>query len=100
MVVPDWRKYIPGFLLCVAFAFVVMNIDHVLGKYHKADVASAKIPKLEKSLKEAQAQGDSEAVAGFEKQIKKQNKALDKVGGKVGSSWSTATFFYQTLQFK
>jgi uncharacterized integral membrane protein (TIGR00698 family) len=100
MVAPDWRKYIPGFLLCVAFAFVVMNIDHVLGKYYKADVASAKIPKLEKSLKEAQAQGDFEAVAGFEKQIKKQNKALDKVGGKVGSSWSTATFFYQTLQFK
>ena len=30
-------------------------------------------------------------AAGFEKQIKKQKKALDKVGGKVGSSWPTAT---------
>ena len=100
LVAPDWTKYIPGLLLCLAFAFVVMNIDHVLGKYHKADVASAKIPKLEKSLKEAQAGGDSEAVASFEKQIKKHNKALDKVGGKVGSSWPIVTLFYQKLQFK
>ncbi len=100
LVVPGWKKYIPGLLLCVAFAFVVMNVDHVLGKYHKADVASAKIPTLEERLAEATTGGEKEAVAGLEKKLAKHKKALAKVDGQVGDAWAVATFLYQTLQFK
>jgi len=100
MIVPGWPRYIPGLLLCIVFALIVMNIDHVLGKYHKADAASAAIPKIEKKLAEARAAGDSDAVAGLQKKLEKNRKSLEKVGGRAGERWSWATFFYQTLQFK
>ena len=41
LVVPGWTKIIPGLIFCAVFALVVMNIDYFLGKYHKADAASA-----------------------------------------------------------
>jgi len=41
LVVPGWRRYIPGLLFCLAFALVVMNIDHALGRYHKEGLAWA-----------------------------------------------------------
>jgi len=50
MITPDWKKFIPGLLLCALFAFVVMNIHHLLATYHKADAVSLKIPKIEKKI--------------------------------------------------
>ncbi len=106
MVAPDWPRYIPGLVLCLVFAFVVMNVDHLLGKYHKADVASTRIPPLEVRLAELQAAAggvpavEAEAVAELEKKIAKERQALTKVGGQVGDRWAWATFLYQTLQFK
>lgn len=101
LVVVGWPKYIPGLLLCMVFAFVVMNVDHYLGKYHKADAASQKIPKLEAKLaKLTETAGDSAVAAGIKKKLAKAHKALKKVGGKVGDRWAWATFLYQKLQFK
>ena len=100
LVVPGWTKIIPGLIFCAVFALVVMNIDYFLGKYHKADVASAAIPGLQEKLAAAELTGDADAVASAEKKIAKQQKALDKVDGKVGDSWSMATLFYQKFQFK
>ena len=31
LIAPDWPSYVPGLLLCLAFAFVAMNVDHLLG---------------------------------------------------------------------
>ena len=77
MIVPDWPKYIPGILLCILFAFVVMNIDHALEKYHKADAASEKLPKLEKELNELTSSGaDPQKITAIESQIQKSEKAL------------------------
>jgi len=100
MIVPGWTRIIPGLLLCVVFAFVVMNIDHMLSKYHKADVASTRIPDLKRRLALATAAGDKKATVRLGKALKKHRKALKKAGGKVGQSWSWATFLYQKLQFK
>ena len=100
MVVPGWPRFIPGLLLCIVFAFVVMNIDHFLSTYHKADVASETVPKLEASLSRAVTANDEKSAKSLQKKLEKQNKALAKVNGKVGDHWSWATFMYQTLQLK
>ena len=100
MIVPGWTRIIPGLLLCIVFAFVVMNVDHMLKRYHKADVASKKIAQIKAELKTAAKEGKAKLVAKLEKKIAKHQKALKKVGGKEGQSWSWATFMYQTLQFK
>ncbi len=99
MFVPGWHKIIPGLLFCMVFALLVMNIDYKLGTYHKADAASAAIPGLQEKLATATEAGDAEAIASAEK-LAKQQKALDKVGGQVGDSWSVATLLYQKFQFK
>jgi hypothetical protein len=99
--VPGWPKYIPGLLLCIVFAFCVMNIHHLLSKYHKADAASIAIPKLEKKLEDVKSSGaDPKAISAMEKKLKKHHKALSAVGGKVGDRWSWATFLYVNCQFK
>jgi len=36
LVVPGWTKIIPGLLLCLVFAWLVMNVDHWLKGCHKA----------------------------------------------------------------
>lgn len=41
LVAPDWPKYVPGLLLCLVLAFVAMNIDALLAKYHKQEVGLA-----------------------------------------------------------
>jgi len=41
LIVPGWSKLIPGLLLCMFFALVVMNVDHVLARQHKEGVAFA-----------------------------------------------------------
>ena len=101
LVAPDWPRYIPGLLLCFVFAFVAMNVDALLGKYHQADAASAKIPRLEAQLAELSGAGaDPAGAAGVQKSLDRERKALAKVGGQVGDRWAVATFLYQTLQFK
>ncbi len=101
MVAPDWKKYIPGLLLCALFAFVVMNIHHVLAKYSKADAASVKIMKLETKLQELKAKGaPAEEISKVEAAVAKNMKALEKVGGKPGQRWKWASFLYTTCQFK
>ena len=100
LVVPGWTKIIPGLVFCMVFAWIVMNIDHVLGKYHKADVASAAIPALEGMLAEATHSGDADAIASAESKLAKQQKALDTVDGTLGDTWPVATLLYQKFQFK
>ncbi len=101
MVVPGWPKFIPGLIACVVFAFVIMNVDHALKKYHKADLASQKLVKIDKQLAAMAARGSPPAaVAKVEKKRAKLLKALKKVGGEPGQRWAWATFMYQTLQFK
>ncbi len=101
MVTPDWQKFIPGLLLCAVFAFVVMNIHHLLATYHKADAASLKIPKIEQKLAEMQKQGaPPEKTAALEHKLHAYQKALHKVNGKAGQRWEWATFLYETCQFK
>lgn len=100
LVVPGWTRYIPGLVFCMLFAFIVMNVDHTLGMYHKADAGSAAIPELDKRLAEARAVGDVDAVALLEKKTETHRKALHEVGGEVGDSWPWATLLYQTFQFK
>ena len=39
--VPDWGRYVPGFLFCVAFAFLGKNLDRLIRNLHNADVAWA-----------------------------------------------------------
>ena len=36
--VPGWSKVIPGLIFCALFAFVIMNVDNLLSKYHKARI--------------------------------------------------------------
>ena len=99
--VPNWIRFVPGFLFCLVFAFAGMNLDHLVGKYHKANVASQKIPALEQQLREAMASGsDSEASTVTRKKIEKHRKALGKVDGKVGQRWDWATFLHEKAQFK
>ncbi len=101
MIAPDWKKFIPGLLLCAVFAFVVMNIHHLLATYHKADAASIKIPKIEKKIADLKSAGGAPGeIASLEHQLHKYQKALKKVNGKVGQRWKWATFLYETCQFK
>jgi uncharacterized integral membrane protein (TIGR00698 family) len=77
-----------------------MNIHHVLSKYHKADAASIAIPELKKKLEEINSSGVApEAVSAIEKKIRKHQKALTAVNGKVEDRWSWATFLYVNCQF-
>jgi len=39
--VPNWTRFVPGFLFCLGFAFVGMNLDRLLSNYHNANVAWA-----------------------------------------------------------
>ncbi len=105
MVAPDWQRYIPGLLLCAVFAFVVMNIHHVLAKYHKANEASIEIPILAKKISTIKAQGAlspkaEKELAKLEQKLAKEEKALKAVGGKVGDRWKWATFLYEVCQLK
>ncbi|GEM_PF-737977 len=101
MITPDWKKFIPGLILCALFAFVVMNIHHLLATYQKADVASVKIPKIEQRIAELQKQGASqEKLVLLQENLGKLNKALAAVHGRVGQRWKWATFLYETCQFK
>ncbi len=101
MVADDWQKYIPGLLLCMLFAFVVMNIHHVLAKYQKADEASFEIPRVEEKIAELSAAGSDPAeIAALQARLEKYRKDLAKMGGKVGDRWEWATLLYQDLQFK
>ncbi len=100
LVVEDAGKLIPGLLFCMAFALIVMNVDHYIGKYHKADVASRALSELAEKLAAATAAGEAERAEQLEAKIAKSRQALGKVGGKAGDQWGWATFLYQTLQFK
>jgi uncharacterized integral membrane protein (TIGR00698 family) len=84
----------------MVFAFVVMNVDHLLGKYSKADAASTSLPGLLEKLEQAKTDGDAEAAAKLEEKIAKHEKALDKVEGEVGDRWGWASFMYDKAQFK
>ncbi len=98
--VPHWTRFIPGFLFCLVFAFLGMNLDHLVGNYHKANVASTKLPALEQRLQDLEASGgDSSALAAVRSDIEKQRKALDQVGGTVGQRWGWATFLHEEAQF-
>jgi len=98
--VPDWGKYVPGFLFCLLFAFVGMNADRLIGSYHKANIASQAIPALEQSLAATEITVDAESLAGTRKTLKKHTAALARVGGHVGQRWDWATFLYEQAQLK
>ncbi len=99
--VPDWGKYVPGFLFCLAFAFFGMNLDRLIGNYHKANVASLGIPALQHELQEMMEIGDDdESLAATKKTIERHRSALDKVDGTVGQQWGWATFLYEKAQLK
>jgi uncharacterized integral membrane protein (TIGR00698 family) len=99
--VSGWRRYVPGFLFCLAFAFVGMNVDRLISNYHKADLASLAIPGLEQNLQELMESGDDdESVTANRIAIEKHRSALDKVDGTVGQQWGWATFLYEKAQLK
>jgi len=99
--VPDWGRYVPGFLFCLVFAFLGMNLDRLIGNYHKADVASLGIPGLEQKLQEMMEFGDDdESLAATRKAIEKYRGAVDRVDGTVGQQWGWATFLYEKAQLK
>ena len=101
LITPGWPKYIPGLLACVVFAFLVMNVDHTLKKYHKADQASQKLVEVDKQLAAMAARrSPPEAVGKVQKKRARLLEALAKVGGEPGQRWQWATLMYQTLQFK
>ena len=100
LIVPGWTKYIPGLLLCVVFAVLTMNIDHVLHRYTAAHLASASLPALLAQHAELEAIGDSDGAARIQKKINQHEAALQKVGGSVGDEWGWAAFLYETFQFK
>ncbi len=41
LIVPDWRRYVPGFLFCLVFAFLGRNLDRLIRSYHEAGMAWA-----------------------------------------------------------
>jgi len=99
--VPNWLRLLPGLLFCLVFAILAMNLDHVFGRYHKADVAAEKIPALELRLQEMiESGGDSDAQIAIEQNIEKHREALTKVNGEVGQQWAWATFLYEKAQLK
>lgn len=101
LIVRNWLRFVPGFLFCLLFAFLGMNLDHLIGGYHKANVASAKLPALESRFQAMQEAGrDSAALATLKRQVDKQREALDRVHGKVGQRWGWATFLHEKAQFK
>ena len=83
------------------FAFVGMNLDRLIGTYHKANVASLEISALEQQLQGMTESGvDDASLTATKKAIEKQRSALDRVGGKVGQKWGWATFLYEKAQLK
>jgi uncharacterized integral membrane protein (TIGR00698 family) len=38
---PNWIEFVPGFLFCMLFAFLGMNLDHLVGQYHAAGIGWA-----------------------------------------------------------
>ena len=85
----------------MVFAFVGMNLDRLIGNYHKADVASLEIPGLQEKLQEMTAVGDDEeSLAAIRTAIDKHRSALDRVDGTVGQQWSWATFLSEKAQLK
>ena len=99
--VPDWGRYVPGFLFCLVFAFFGMNMDRLIGNYHKANVASLAIPALEQELQEImESGGDDESLLASRKAIEKHQGALDRVDGTVGQQWGWATFLSEKAQLK
>ncbi len=98
--VAHWTRFIPGFLFCLVFAFLGMNLDHLVGNYHKANVASMQLPALEQRLEELSASGaDPATLAAARGAVEKQRKALERVGGTVGQRWAWATFLHEEAQF-
>ena len=74
------------------FAFFGMNLDRLIGNYHKADVASSGIPVLEQTLQEKMEVGDDdESLAAMRKAIEKHRSALDMEHS--GSSGAGPPFF-------
>jgi len=98
--VVHWTRFIPGFLFCLVFAFLGMNLDHLVGKYHKANVASMQLPALEQRLGELSASGAGpDELAAARSAVEKQRKALERVGGTAGQRWAWATFLHEEAQF-
>jgi len=99
MVVPGWRRFIPGLVVCALFAFVVMNIDHLLHDYHQANVASQKLPALQEQLITLHGRhAPADEVGALEAKVAKLRQALFAVGGKVGESYAWATFLYEKCE--
>ena len=99
--VSGWGRYVPGFLFCVAFAFVGMNVDRLIASYHKANVASLEIPGLEQQLQEMIASGgEADSLASVRRAIENHRSALEKVGGSAGQEWGWATFLSEKAQMK
>ncbi len=99
--VPGWPRYLPGLLFCMLFAYAGMNLDVLMANYHKANVASEKLPAMQQKLADLNAAAAPEKeIQDLQKAIGKQSKALDKVDGKVGDRWSWATFLYEEAQLK
>jgi hypothetical protein len=89
--VPNWTRFLPGFLFCVVFAFLGMNLDRLIGNYHKANDASLQIPALEQQLQDMITSGaDSAALDVARTAIEQQRKSLNKVHGTVGQQWGWA----------
>jgi len=98
--VSGWRNYVPGFLFCLVFAFAGMNLERLIGNYHKADQASQAIPSLEQELQDLMESGFGDAPpVATSNAIDKHRAALDKVDGAVGQRWGWATFLYEKAQF-
>jgi len=77
-----------------------MNLDHLVGNYHKANVASMQLPELEQRLGElSAAKAGPDELAAARDAVEKQRKALERVGGTVGERWSWATFLHEEAQF-
>ena len=99
--VSGWGRYVPGFLFCVAFAFVGMNVDRLIANYHKANVASQEIPGLEQQLQDMTVSGaEADTLAGVRRAIGSHRGALEKVNGSVGQEWGWATFLSEKAQMK
>ena len=99
--VSGWGRTVPGLLFCVLFAFVGMNLDRLIGNYHKANVASRSILALEQQFEEMTSLGvDDASLAAVRAGIEKHRGALDKVGGTAGQEWAWATFLYEKAQMR
>jgi uncharacterized integral membrane protein (TIGR00698 family) len=99
--VPDWGRYVPGLLFCLVFAFIGMNMDRLIGDYHKANIASIAIPALEQKILTTMESGDDdEDLLASRTAIEKHRSALDKIDGMVGQRWGWATFLSEKAQLK